>query len=415
MNRKASSLIIIGYFLFCSGCKTTDFSRYPSLTIPQHSEEDYFNLLSNSNQEIVYNAVCNLAMEAEDIGKTLSDEKVDRNSPEFGKALKIYQKITQLLTSDDSRVVAASLRFLQLFCNNYKATAELLKPVMEIKNSNPQVQYEQITTLSLLVNKNSAIPDELLRKFLNNPSWVISRSAYLLVNNLEHTPLRLELIKKYRQQIDEKEKLLILTALEKNFDNSVAEFLLDEALSTESPKIRHAIFDMLEYAKDQESILEWVASHYDQILNAGSEYLFTRHASMMDQKFSSRMVSIFLSKGYKADEKFLEQLNEGLENYQHKYDLTDEEKDKLNNLSMIEKAVLNEAALAEQWKALRNKTAAFNSEVEKLQSEYGSLAQDFTMKVEELFKKHNIPDDKRQEFLKHIIDSGESLRNYLPK
>ncbi len=224
----------------------------------------------------------------------------------------------------------------------------------------------------------------------------------------------MKLIEKYRQQKDEKEKLLILTALERNFDDSVAEFLFEEALLTESPKIRHAIFDMLESGKDQEKIFRWIAAHYDQIMAADGNFLFTKHVSMMDQKFSSRIVSAFLNKGYKADGKFLEQLNEGLEYYQYKSELTDEEKQKLNNLLSIENALLLQVPLAEEWKALRNKTAAFNAEFEKLQNEYDNLAKDFTMKVDELFKKYNIPDEKRQEYLKEIITSREKLRNYLP-
>src|SRR3990167_674143 len=91
---KVFFLVLMGCLLFFAGCKTDDFSRYPSLSIPQYSQEDYDSLLSNHNPEIVYNAVCILGTQAEDIGKTLKNKKADRDAPEFKKALDIYQKIT---------------------------------------------------------------------------------------------------------------------------------------------------------------------------------------------------------------------------------------------------------------------------------------------------------------------------------
>ncbi len=303
MRRNIFLTLILTCSVFLSGCKE-DFSRYPSVVIPQFSEEDYYSLLANANPEIVYNAICVLGAQAGDLGERLSDKKVDKNSQEFTRDWNIYQKITQLLSSRDPRIAAASLRFIQLFLNKYTAKEELLNPVLKIKSNDPLVEYEQVVALSLLVNKNSVVPDSVLREFLNNSSWIVSKSAYRLVNSLEDEPFRDELIKKYRQIPDEKEKLLILTALESNFNDSVTDFLFDEIHFTKSTKIRYAIFDMLENSKNPPKVLDWLTKNYDGVIRMEGEYLFQRHASMMDQKFSSMVLIIFLNKGFRLIKNF---------------------------------------------------------------------------------------------------------------
>ncbi len=315
--RKIFLISLVICFLLLSGCFKEEFSRYPSVSIPQFQEADYFNLLSDNNPEIAYNSIVNLGEQAEKMGEKLSNEKADKNSAEYITALNTYKKIIELLNSGDSRVVAASLRFLRIFSNKYKSKFEIIKPVLQIKNNNPQVAYEQIAILGTVADDGLNIPDAALRQFLNNPSWVVSRNAYLLVNSLAHDRLRQELIKKYRAMNDEKEKLLILAALENQFSDYVAGFLFTEVLTTTSNKIRYAIFDMLDSGKDPEKVLEWVDKNYNKVLAVGGEYLFKRHAGM-DGKFSSRLLSIFINRNFAVDKKFLEHLNRNIEVYKGK-------------------------------------------------------------------------------------------------
>ncbi len=404
--------LIVICSLLISGCLKEDFSRFPSIQIPRYTEGDYFNLLSNKNPEIVYNAVVILGRQAEKIGERLTDEKADKNSAEYISALNIYKKIVVLLNSRDVYVVSASLRFLQLFSNKYKAKAELLEPVLKIRNNSPQILYEQVMTLGLLVNKDSNIPDSVVRKFLNSPSWIVSRSAYFLVDSLKHDQLRQELINKYRIMKDEKEKLLILSAMEKQFSGYVTDFLLDEVLTT-SDKIRYEIFDRIENCKDQEKVLEWLDQNYDKVVTVDGRYLFKQHFAKMDKRFSSRLLSIFLKRNFAADKEFLDQLNKELEVYKNKKELSDADRDKLNNFLEVEKALLTNKLLAEQWKALREKKEVRNLKLTQLQNEYDVFIKEFSTKIDQLFKSYNISDKNRQEYIKGMVDSRDYLREML--
>jgi len=412
MSKMFLSLMII-LSLFLSGCRKESFSRYPSVLIPQLEEVDYLSLLSNENPEVVYNAIVYLGNRAEYLGKVLSDEKTDKNSAEYINALNTYKKIADLLSSSDTAVVAVSLRFLQLFSSEYKAKEELVKQILQIRSNNPLVQYEQISALTLIANKDSKVPLSILRQFLNNSSWVVSRSAYLLVDKLKNDQLRRELINKYYGFKDEKDKLLILTALKNQFSDQVADFLFAEELTTISNKIRQGIFSIIGNAKNQEKVLEWIDRDYDKIIAADGKYLFQHHISEMDEQFSCSLLSIFLKKGFVAEHDFFKQLNEKLESYKSKKDFSAEDKEKLNNLLKIEKAVLENKKLADQWKILKEKNDAFNAKLAKLQSEYDVITKEFAAKTDELFNKYNISGEKKQEYIKGILDSRDGLKDML--
>ena len=412
MNKMHVALII-SCSLFLSGCLEEEFSRYPSVSIPQYAEADYLNLLSDKKPEVVYNAIVILGQQAQEMGERLSDEKADKKSADYITALNTYKKIAEQLSSRDARVIAASLRFLQLFSNSYKAKAELVKPVLQVKNNDPQVQYEQIMTLSALANRDSNIPDPIVRKFLNNPSWIVSHSAYLLVDRLENDPLRLELINKYQATKDEKEKLLILSALESKFSDPVAAFLFKEALSTPSEKIRYSIFDMLGDSKNQDTVLAWINENYSKIIASDGKYLFQRNMGTMDRKFSSKLLIVFLNKGFIADGQFLEQLNKELESYEPKKDLSDSDRDGLNNLLAVEKALLQNKTSAEQWEKVRVKSTVFNTQLTQFQDEFDVITKEYNAKLDVLFRKNNVSDAKRQEYIKNVLSSRDGLANLL--
>lgn len=407
-------LVLMGVlFLAVSGCQEGSFSRYPAVEIPQFSDEEYYSLLSDKNPQVVYNAVVNLGSQAAELGKILSEEKADKNSPKYIMAEKIYKKMVELLSSRNAYTVAASLRFLQVFSNKSTIKAELLGPALKIKNNNPQVIYEQIAMLNTISNKNTGISDSTLRQFLNNPSWVVSHSTYLLIDSLENDRLRQELIARYRAVNDEKEKLLILTALRKQPNDAAADLFFSEILSTKSSKIRYAIYDILGNCKNQEKVLAWVAQNYEKILAADGKYLFQRHADTMGDNFSAKLLAIFLNNGFVADQYFLKRLDEKLEEYANEEDAGPKGKEKINNLKTVEKALFTGKAMAADWKIMLDKKEALNAKLATLQTDYDVLIKEFSAKVDEFFKKHGISEEKRKEYLAGVTHSREILKELL--
>ncbi|MDD5585108.1 MAG: hypothetical protein PHV55_08650 [Candidatus Omnitrophica bacterium] len=407
-------LVLIGVFLLIvSGCRQDDFSRYPSVTLPQFSSQDYYNLLSDKNPQVVYNAVVNLGGRAVGFGEKLSDEKADKSSAEYILAGKVYKKIAGLLDARDPYTVAASLRFLQIFSEKYGAKTELLEPVLKVKSNNPHVLCEQILALSLIADKSSGIPDSTLRGFLNDPSWIVSHSAYRLIDRLENDRLRQELIVRCKNIGDEKEKLLILTAFGNKPGDAAADFFFSEIVATESIKIRCALYDILGNCENQEKVLAWVSQNYEKIIAADGKYLFARHVRTLEDNFSSKLLVIFLNKGFIAEKGFLESLDEKLEKYTVEEPVKQEDKEKLNNIKIVEEALLSGKAMAADWKSLRDKKAALNAELAGLQAEYDILTKEFSVKVEDLLRIHGVSEEKIKEYLTGIAGSREILPELL--
>jgi len=267
--------------------------------------------------------------------------------------------------------------------------------VLQINSKNTQVLYEQIMALSVVANKDSKIPDTVVRNFLKNRSWIVSRATYLLVNSLENDRIRRELFKTYRRSIDEKERLLILTAFQDKLGDSLADALSAEILTERSAKIRYQIYDVLRNSRNQEKVLLWFYLNYDKLDAADKVYLFESHLATMQEDFSSRLIIQFVKKMFPANEASLKKIDDALEAYERKTSLSAAEKQGLNNLQVIAKALEEEKALSEPWKNLRNKKKALNADTAKLQSEYDVLVKDFAAKTTDLFGKYAVNAEKK--------------------
>jgi len=404
-------LVLAGIsFLFISGCGEESFSRYPSVAIPEFANEDYYVQLSDKNPQVTYNAVVNLGEQAAGLGKLLSDDKANKNSPEYITADKIYHRIVKLLNSSDSNTVAASLRFLQLFSSNYSKKPELLNPALKIKSDDPQVLYEQIRLLERIPCKSDSIGDSILRKFVSNPSWVVSRSSYLLIDKLGNENLRQELISRYKTCANEAEKLLILTAFNNQPGDIDADFFFGEIMSAKSNKIRYALYDILGNCKNQEKVLTWVAQNYGKILTDDRKYLFQHYAATMEDNFSTRLLEIFLNNGFIADRSFLKLLDEGLEGYSNKNNLEPKDEESLSNLKKLEGALINGKAMVVYWQNLRKEKEVLNARITALQSEYNTVIEKYSVTIDEILKKYGVSEKMRKEYLENITISRESLK-----
>ncbi|MDD5195699.1 MAG: hypothetical protein PHQ96_08530 [Candidatus Omnitrophica bacterium] len=413
-HKRKIVLFLIGVFLVAfAGCRQESFSRYPSVMVPQLSNEDYYNLLYDKNTQVVYNAVVNLGAQAEDFAGILSDKKADKNSPKYISAEKIYKRVGELLAARDANTVAVSLHFLQSFGKKSGEKANLLEPILKIKSNNPNVLYEQIKLLNIIADKNSGVTDSGVRKFLNNPSWIVSRSAYLLVDNLENDNLRNELIARYNNVSDETEKLLILTAFQNHPGDAAADFFFSQLLSTKNSKIRRAIYDILGNCKNQEKVLAWVSENYEKIIASDGKYFFAKHASTLENNFSAKLLVIFLNKGFVADKAFLKSLDEKLEKYAAEEPMEQDDKENLSNVKMVEEALIAQGPMAAAWKSMRDEKAQLKAKLDALQTEYDAITGEFSAKAGELLRKYGVSEEKIKEYLTDATNSREILSELL--
>ncbi|MFA6079537.1 MAG: hypothetical protein WC779_07335, partial [Candidatus Omnitrophota bacterium] len=262
MRRYAAvlSLWAVLVIFLISGCTRDgeELSRYPRIRIPGYEAKDYYGLMFDKNNEIVYNAVCNLIDEAAGMGGLLSDKKADKKSEKFILALNTRQRIVELLHSRDDRIVSASLRFLQLFGPKYAEKDELAGNILKVRNNSKNVRYERLAALSAIAGKDSPVGDKFLKKSLEDASWLVSRAAYKLINSLENEKFRLMLIARYEKTLIEYEKLLILTSMTDNFSSDVFKFFGKAVFETRDKKIKDLIFRSFKNARDISEVLRWV-------------------------------------------------------------------------------------------------------------------------------------------------------------
>jgi outer membrane murein-binding lipoprotein Lpp len=404
-------LVLAGSLLLGGCLNENEFSRYPSVTIPHFEQADYLKQLSDRNPEIVYNATVQLGPAADDMAKKLSDATADRQSPEYVMAGQALTAVLANLHSREAGVVAASLRFLQLFSADYLDRAKLLEPVLQVHSHDYLVQYEQVMVIGELMGAGVKVPASAVRGFLDSPSWIVSRNAYLLVSHLPDGPLQQELIGRFQSTADEKEKLLLLTAFSTNASEQVAGVLLAELVTSKSLAVKQTICDVLQQAHNPDQVLRALERDSDKLGGEVQQYIVASRLPSLGNLFSSELVCHFLKHGYPADAEFLKALNDQLEQYRSAS--TDADREALRNVQAVAAVVQKNPALAPPWEVLRAKTDWMNADVAQLQTKCDQLTADYTAKLDDLLDKNGIPSASRQAYLNQIRNNRDAFKTMI--
>ncbi len=405
MRRYAAILTLstaLGIFLL-SGCNgdRDELSRYPKIKIPGYEAKDYYSLLFDKNNEIVYNAVCNLLDDAASMGSTLSDEKADKKSAKFILALNTQQRIVELLQSRDDKIVSASLRFLQLFSPKYDKKEALVERVLKVKNRSKSVRYERLAALSAMASKNSPVRDVFLKKSLKDTSWLVSRAVYGLINSLENDKIRVMLIARYKTTRVEYEKLLILTSMTDNFSSDVFKFFGKVALETKNERIKDLIFRTLKNARDTSEVLKWVNENYEKL--SPEEIAKIIDDSNISDDFACALYLVCIRKGWVPDNDFFGMLYENLSIIDaagpDPETISEDDIKRKSNIRNIEKEILGSKAARDKWLSFKGEKDAFAKNVcSEIMLEYDVMVKQFSEKVNSVLDKHNVPPEKKKDF-----------------
>ena len=79
----------------------------------------------------------------------------------------------------------------------------------------------------------------------------------------------------------------------------------------------------------------------------------------------------------------------------------------------VEKALLQNKTSAEQWEKVRVKSTVFNTQLTQFQDEFDVITKEYNAKLDVLFRKNNVSDAKRQEYIKNVLSSRDGLANLL--
>ncbi len=395
--------------VFLAGCDGQDegFTRYPSVSIPQYDMADYFKLLLSDRPEIVYNAVCNLQDHVSTVESALSNEKADKNSRDFILSRAILTQITYLVQSRDVNVASASIRFLHLYAKRGGPNEKLVRELLAVRSRNKNVLYERLAALFWAASPGSRIDDKFLRDSLRDPSWVVSRTTYLLINRLERDTFRRELIGRYRAARDETEKLLIFVALTNNFSDKEFAFLARELLSTKSRKIKKAIFNILENARDKEAVLAWLGTHYEKLSKDDIEDLAQTYSSWASSAFRVSLFRVLLKKGFVPKEDRMRSWADTVREYREKKTVPEKEKAFNDELVKLDQDLMANEALREAWRSQKEEDAAKTIDPQ-LQAEHDKAVDQFVAQMNTLLAKYNLNEEQKKEYL----DALSSVKQY---
>ena len=392
--------LLAACLVLCAGCDD-ELSRYPLVAIPEYEAADYVADLSSPHPEVVFNAVSALGRHAKGFGQLLSDEKTDRVSVAYRAALEAYRKIKPMTQSRQPQLAAVSLRFLQDLGAHYQPKSELLAAVSQVRSAHPLVQYEQLLALGALASDPADLPVPLVTRLLNSSSWIVSRNAYALASHSGEASLRQELMRRYAACREERERLLILAALQKAPGAAQLGLFLTELLASQSAKIRRAAAEGLVMSLDKPGVAAWLSDHIGQLRSEDRQTLFEFFRDgAIESELAADLIVRLLAQGHVSDPEYLKKLKEQLE------------KSPANaGLLRIEKAVRSTPALASAWSVLCEKRSAERARIAAWEKENEPLARQFAEQAAVLFKKHGIPAETQERYLSQIA----SLKQYGPR
>lgn len=398
---KLIPLLLVVCLAIATGCQDDDPSRYPAVGVPGYELKDYVGDLSHPNPEIVFNAVSVLCPMADKIGTALSKPGETNSYLSHATATAAYQGVLPLLKSRDPRLVAVSLRFLQLLGTEEQTKSDLVARIGQVQSTHPLVQFEQVVALTMLVTNTTRLPASLTHRLLHSPSWMVSRATYPLIDKLQDETLRAELLGRYPSVSEDREKLLILSAFTRAPGPKAIELLQQELLNTSKEKIRLTAAGILASNLSTPAVGEWLATHYPRLIPETRHVIISEcKSSNGDDKNATELISRFLIQGYQPDEGLLAWLHSVLER---------EPKTLPDHLQRLERAVRTSPTLGVMWAAERQKRAQAQVRFAALNQEFPALAQEFTAKAQAMFTKHKIPDEKQRQYLQRL-SSLESLQ-----
>jgi len=343
--------------------------RYQKVNIPGFDKSDYERLLNSSNDEVKYNAICNLILYAPNYAEILTKNSFEKVPPEELSAIKdkikkaklVFDTISALLNSPNESIKAASLIFITKFSSNYPNKEELLRLVENVKAKDIRTQYEQLHSLIELSDSKKSIEPDLINGFLNSRSWLIRSMNYLLLGEIPSDNYHKRLVKEYRNTIDEFDKLLIIHAFSKGFDTEVFDLLKEELVTNQNQRIRSQIASIFKMNKDDTAVIKWMISDHmsidDETLKAilngyYSELAHSKGKSFFEHLLRSnqeRLIALI------DEEVFFENLYEGMKNLEE-----------LNGFADLKIAVSSVDNLRKSWLAYQDKR---NKEEQKREEE----------------------------------------------
>lgn len=396
--------------LMSPGCKDDKMNvGYYSIDIPGYEEADYLNMLNSPNEEMQYNAICELTMN-KDYDKVLTSDSL-KGTAKYDSALLVYQKIVPFMQSQNSWVSSAAIRFISSFEYNRQEFLDFV-----LKNNNPSlnVQLEMIMDIIDDTTKNQSLLNQKISFLQQQPSWLLQNGSYLIMG-IKDSLSELQLIQSYNASKEEYKRLLILEVLKNHMTDTVFHFLTNEWSTTNNERIKKIIFESLPEAKNQQLVVEWFAKHID-LLELNMKEIIN---SLSDKEINGKLIALALHHGWKPaslptkstspeyDGKPLLYVNL-FENKYAEYS-TDSVKIKLTAAGkVVEEALLKDPQLKNEWLAFEKKMLKYPLPQEFMR-QHQMLTDSYLKQSAALFQQYKIDTAISNQFLKETDNRAKQL------
>lgn len=353
------------FSIFISGdCNKEMNVGYHSIPLPGYEKEDYFQMLSNPNEEIQYNAICVLSDMTDAVWL---DEDTMKGKPEYLMDLKIYEKIFPRIESGNSWISSAAMRHIGLYDYNQKKYLNTI-----LQNNNPSLNVQLAIWYNFSLRENDILADSALfiKKAtfcFDHPSWLVRQSGYKYINRKTAHHFEIKLKKDYAATNEEYTKRQIIKALGMHLCDSSFDFLTNLYTTTKDTSLKKFILGTLPEALNRQQALNWFNNHMketEMVLDSGIEFNRTESEIYVD------LLILGLNKGWDLTRLKTSKITSDPEEskevfpvlflayfeYIHNYETYDSLNAKqIEALKLVERKIASNTSINKQWQEYEKK------------------------------------------------------------
>ena len=408
---KAIALVLFIGPLMAESCGDAENVGYYHVSIPAYENADYYQMLFTGNEEIQYNAICNLWAGSDAEALTVDSLK---GTNRYKMALKIYDKIYSMMDAENSWISSAAIRYIGRFEYNRPALIKYL-----LSDFNPSVNV-QLAVWNVWKNtEDTSLADSswLVKKAnfcLQHPSWLIKQCAYDYITRTTAPYYENALMKTYDTCAEQYQKLEIITVLNLHLCDTVFNFLSRHYTGCPDSVIKKQILLSLANAMNTQQSLNWFKQQKKEtamVLNNGFEL------SDLQADFYPGLIQIALRQGWDPAEK--EYFTEDDQHYPLLYYILLEDKYHYENsdsikppqslaCKKIEQQLLADKKLGPAWLEYERIHMRF-SLPDQLVKAHRQLTDKYAAAIKKLFDQYQTDSSAAKDFLVQLQNASKSL------
>lgn len=399
-------ILVFGFFiLILIGCNdTANMIPLNTVEIPEYNDSDYIRLLDDKDPEIVYSAVCHFINNGASYAQILSTDTI-KNTIEVNKAKQIYSRISKLLFSNNEWIVCSSLRFFSNFGMAFKDKNEIANQLLKVDLRTKSIKIEFINAMHGLYGFDGKSFENKMIGYMDDKSWLISRYSFKILPFIKSNVITNKLIEEYNNA-PEYDRLLIINALNNNYNDTIVDFFINELSRERSNLVRMLMIKNFTKANNKVKLIDWLITNYnslDSIKVPITEYYMNNIEDTSASLFVYELLkNNLLNDGVILDENrmFYDRI------YSNLYEKRSRKK-MINPIFLkIDKLLLESEKFKSSWIQFvnYNNDAYYSNEFIDAQK---TILKEYMIKSSKLFDKYKIDEEYKERFMHRV----ENLNN----